>query len=248
LWRYANFQIVRAWTLANYTDAIASGPYRNLLRNTLAIALAAGTASVVVAYTFAHVVRFHLKRWQEPLIFAVVVALFSGYLVRIYAWRTILGDRGVVNEALQGLGIAQEPITVLLYSRFAAILVLCNFLIPLAVLPIYAALQDIREEEVEAARDLGATPWRAFRSVTLPLAWNGVTVAFALVFIIAAGDYVTPQLVGGTSGTMIGQAIARAFNLTFNWPQGAALSFLLLGVVLAIVALVRVVTSRVVLK
>ena len=108
-----------------------------------------------------------------------------------------------------------------------------NFLIPLAILPIYAALQNVRDEEIEAARDLGASAAGAFWRVTFPLAWGGVFAAFALTFIIAAGDYVTPQLVGGTSGGMIGRSIASTFGTAFNWPLGAALSFLTLAFVLA---------------
>lgn len=245
-WTSEAFELVGDWTLANYREALTDDLYRDLFRQTIATALAAATLTVVVAYGFAHAIRFHLRRYQEPLLFLVVVALFSGYLVRVYAWRTILGDQGIVNEALRRLGLIDAPLSFLLFSRVATIVVFVNFLVPLAVLPIYAALQNVRDEEIEAARDLGAGAFGAFRRVTLPLAWGGVFAAFALTFIIAAGDYVTPQLVGGTRGGMIGRTIASSFGTAFNWPLGAALSFLTLAFVLAILGVVRLIGARVV--
>jgi spermidine/putrescine transport system permease protein len=208
--------------------------------------LSAAAITTVLAYAFAHAIRFQLRRYQDFLLFLVLVALFSGYLVRIYAWRTLLGNEGIVNEGLRRAGVIDEPLSFLLYSRPAAIVVLVNFLVPLAVLPIYGSLQNVGDDEVEAARDLGAGAFGAFRRVTLPLAWSGVFVAFSVSFIIAAGDYVTPQLVGGTSGAMIGRAIADKFGVTFAWPLGAALAFLTLAFVLALVAVFRVVSGRVV--
>ena len=245
-WKTESYQLIPDWTVANYVEGLTQSVYRDLFRNTIQIAILAAAITVIVAYGFAHAIRFHLRRWQEPLLFAVIVALFSGYLVRIYAWQTILGDQGIINEALRRLGLVDQPLTFLLYSRPATVLVLVNFLVPLAVLPIYAALQNVRDEEVEAARDLGAGALRAFRKVTLPLAWSGIFVAFSFSFIIAAGDYVTPQLIGGTSGAMIGRAVADKFGITFAWPLGAALSFLTLAFVLAILLVLQRVSARLV--
>ena len=245
-WTVEAYDLAATWTLANYRDALTDPIYRSLFAQTLMTAGGAAFVTVGVAYVFAHAIRFHLRRHQEFLLFLVVVALFSGYLVRIYAWRTILGDEGVINGGLVALGLIAEPLSFLLFSRIATAIVLVNFLVPLAVLPIYAALQNVRDEEIEAARDLGASPASAFLRVTLPLAWNGVFAAFGFAFIIAAGDYVTPQLVGGTQGGMIGRTIASTFGTAFNWPLGAALSFLTLVFVLAILGVLRVGFGRVV--
>jgi spermidine/putrescine transport system permease protein len=245
-WTVDGFDLAATWTLENYTEALTDPIYQTLFAQTLLTAGTAALVTTVVAYVFAHAIRFHLRHYQEALLFLVIVALFSGYLVRIYAWRTILGDQGVINQALLGLGLVQEPLSFLLFSRVATIIVLVNFLVPLAVLPIYAALQNVRDEEIEAARDLGASPLGAFWRVTLPLAWGGVFAAFGLTFIIAGGDYVTPQLVGGTSGTMIGRTIASTFGTAFNWPLGAALSFLTLTFVLVILGVLRLASGRVV--
>ncbi|MGH8609794.1 MAG: ABC transporter permease [Gammaproteobacteria bacterium] len=238
-WTKRGFEFIADWTTENYASTLGDEVYRSLLQNTVEIGLQASALAVAIAYTFAHVIRFHLQRWQAALLFLVLIAAFSGYLVRVYSWRTILGNNGIINETLQRLGVIDEPLSFLLYSRTATIIVLGNFLVPFALVPIYAALQNVQNEEVEVARDLGCGPVRALFKVTLPLAWPGIFAAFALCFIVAAGDYVTPQLVGGTSGTMIGRAISDSFGVTFEWPTGAALSFITLATALVIIALVR---------
>jgi spermidine/putrescine transport system permease protein len=245
VWRLRSYQIVSEWNLDNYRAALESDIYRRLLWNTFRIAGLTALLTVTIAYVFAHALRFHLQRVQNQLVLLVLVAAFSGYLVRIYAWRTILGERGFVNTVLHDLGLTDRPLDFLLFNRFAAILVLSNFLLPVAVLTVYAALQNIRDSEIEAARDLGAGMFTTLRRVTLPLAWPGIYAALALCFIFAAGDYLTPMLVGGTSGTMVGRTIADAFNAQFDWPSGAALSFLTLAIVLLVLAVVRVVGNRV---
>lgn len=243
-WTVDGYDIVARWTLGNYADAVSDPVYRSLMRNTLVIAAIVSAITLVIAYAFAHALRFHLARWQEPLLLLVLVALFSGYLVRIYAWRTILGNEGIVNEGLRALGVIEQPLSFLLYNRWAAILVLVNFAVPVAILPIYAALQNVQGEAIEAARDLGCGRFTAFRRVTLPLAWPGLFFSFALTFVIAAGDYVVPQLVGGSSGTMVGKIISDKFALAFDWPGGAALAFTALACVLLVLAVVKLVGDR----
>ncbi len=245
-WKTQNYTILHDWTGHNYQDVASDPVYRTLLLNTGEIAFETTIVATLVGYAFAHAIRFHLRRQQRLLLFVVMVAMFSGYLVRIYAWRTILGDTGIVNALLQDLGVIHSPLTFLLYSRAAAIIVLSNFLVPLALLPIYAALENVSDDEVEAARDLGCGAWRALWKVTLPLAWRGVFAAGALCFIVASGDYVTPELVGGTSGSMVGRAISTAFTSAFDWPGGAALAFITLAVTLAVIGVLRFVSGRVV--
>jgi spermidine/putrescine transport system permease protein len=245
-WTKRGFEFVADWTVENYTGTLGDEVYRTLLRNTIEIALLASVIAVILGYAFAHVVRFYLRRWQAPLMFLVLVAAFSGYLVRVYSWRTILGRNGIVNETLLQLGFVDRPLTFLLYSRTAAVIVLANFLLPIALAPMYVALQNVTDGEIEAARDLGCGPARVHRKVTIPRARPGIFAAFALCFLVASGDYVTPQLVGGTSGTMIGRAIVDAFGITYEWPIGAALSFSTLAVVLLTIGLLSVVTARVV--
>ena len=245
-WRLSNFQIVPEWNLDNYKNAITDPSMRILLRNTLVIALCTALATTLIAVTVASVLRFRLARWQQHVMFLIMVALFSGYLVRIFAWETLLGTRGAINTALQGVGVIDHPISALLYTRFSTVLVLTNFLVPIAVIPCYAAFQNIRESEVQAARDLGASAAQTYRRVVLPLAWPGVFAAFSLTFIVAAGDYLTPALVGGRSGAMVGKLIADTFLNQFDWPAGASLAILDLVAVLACLAVARVVSRRVI--
>lgn len=245
-WSVNVFALEPGFSLENYRTALTDPNYRTLFKNTLEIALVVGAITTVVAYGFAHVLRFHLRRYQEILLFVVLIALFSGYLVRIYAWRTILGNNGLINSALEELGLIDEPLTALLFSRAAVILVLLNYLVPLAILPIYAAMQNVRDDEVEASRDLGAGAVRTFWKVTLPRARTGVFAAFALTFILSAGDYLTPTLVGGPSGAMIGTVIADNFGGIANWPLGSATSFLTVALMLGVLGVVGLVFRKVV--
>jgi spermidine/putrescine transport system permease protein len=144
------------------------------------------------------------------------------------------------------LHLIHQPLGFLLFSNFATIRVLSNFLIPLAMLPCHAALENVTDAHIDAARDLGCGPWRTLWRVVVPIAWPGFFVALALTSIIASGDYLTPQQVGGPSGTMIGQNIADIFLNEFNWPQGAALAFVTLAAVLVSVGALRFLSGRVV--
>ena len=177
-------------------------------------------------------------------LFIAVVTLFGGSLMKIYAWRTILGTEGVLNTALIGAGLIDQPITVLLFSPPAVVLTLIHFLLPFAILPVYAALRGIADIEIEAARDLGAPPWKILRDVVVPRARSGLVAAFALCLLVAIGDYVTPILVGGTM-SMYGQMIAPTFGNFMNWPLGAAMSITILVVALLLVLLANALLARI---
>ena len=229
-----DLRVEPAFSLENYRDAVVGGLYRELIARTLITALLVAFIVVALSYAFAYVATFVFPRHRELLLFAVLASLFGGYLVRIYAWRTILGEEGLVNSALSSLGLIEEPLDFLVFSRFAVVVTLVNFLLPFGILPLYSAMQNVPREAIEAARDLGGGPLAVFRTVTLPLTSTGVRVAFAFAFVLAAGDYVTPTLVGGTSGQLIGNVIADQFGVAFNWPLGAALAIVTLVVVLVV--------------
>jgi spermidine/putrescine transport system permease protein len=183
--------------------------------------------------------RFVLQRRGTLILQLVLLSLFSGYLVRIYAWRTILGKQGLLNTTLQYLGLIDEPLDFLIYSQFAVIVTLCGLLLPLAVLPIYSAMLNVSDDVLEAARDLGAGFRHRMRTVLLPMVMPGVTTAFAFAFLLSAGDFVTPSLVGGMQSTMIGNIIADQFRgIGANWPLGAALAFVTIGAMVAVCATV----------
>ena len=199
---------------------------------------------VTIGMAFAYAVRFKAGRYGDALVMATMITLFGGYLVKIYAWKSILGADGLLNQALMKLGILDAPAPWLLYSRGAVIVTLMHFLLPFAILPLYAALRNVSFATLEAARDLGATPTQTFWRVVVPQCRAGLFAAFAFIFLLAAGDYVTPLLIGGTSGSMLGQFIALEFSTRFNWPAGAAMSFGLLGASLLVLGASRLMVAR----
>jgi spermidine/putrescine transport system permease protein len=199
---------------------------------------------VAIGMAFAYAARFKAGRYGDALVMVTMITLFGGYLVKIYAWKSILGADGLFNQALMKLGILDAPAPWLLYSRGAVVLTLMHFLLPFAILPLYAALRNVSVVTLEAARDLGATPTQTFWRVVVPQCRAGLFAAFAFIFLLAAGDYVTPLLIGGTSGSMLGQFIALEFSTRFNWPAGAAMSFGLLGASLLVLAAGRLLIAR----
>ncbi|MCI0454375.1 MAG: ABC transporter permease subunit, partial [Candidatus Dadabacteria bacterium] len=141
-----------------------------------------------------------------------------GYLVKIYAWKSILGTEGILNSAFLTLGLIDEPLTIFIYNPGAVVVTLLNFLLPLAVLPIYGSLRSVLDITLEAARDLGAGPSRVLFGIVVPQCRAGLFAAFTLSFLIASGDYVTPRFLGGPYTAMMGDFIETQFSLRFNWP------------------------------
>ncbi len=230
----ATLEITPAFKFVNYRAAGSGALYRDIILRTVLLGLVVAIAVVALAYCFAYIATFVFPRQRELLLFLMLASIFGGYLVRIYAWRTILGDEGLINTFLIWLGVIREPLHFLLFSRFAVFITLLNFLLPFGVLPLYGALQNVPRDALEAARDLGAGPVAVFRTVLLPLTVTGIRIAFAFAFVLAAGDYVTPELVGGTNGIMIGNVIADQFGVAYNWPLGAALALTTLLAVLLV--------------
>jgi spermidine/putrescine transport system permease protein len=162
----------------------------------------------------------------------LIIPAWTSFMLRVLAWRLILGSNGLLNTFLIWLGVIQEPISGLFYSVNAVIITLVYIWIPFAALPIYVALLRIEPGLLEAASDLGARPWQGFFKVTLPLSIPGVLAAFLYVFIPTVGEYVTPALVGGPNGLMIGNIIWDQFMRGLDWPMGATLSLIVMLIVL----------------
>jgi len=233
-WQLKFYELVPGFSFENYVEV-----YREYLHAgifTFSIALIIATLTTVIGFMLAYLIRFRAGRYGPILLFLVMITLFGGYLVKIYAWKTILGTQGILNAGLMALGIIDEPIAWILYSPHAVVLTLVHFLLPFAVLPIYGALRGISDDPLEAARDLGARPLRVLIDIVLPQAMPGITAGFALAFLISAGDYVTPRLVGGTSTFMVGNFIESQFVNRLNAPVGSALSFSVLAACLVTLA------------
>ena len=232
------------FTLKNYVATWAD--YYDAMGSTLLIAFAIGALTTLLALGFAYAIRFKCGRFETPLLFLALITLFGGYLVKIYAWKSILGREGILNQFLRWTGLIDQPLDALLYSVNGVVITLTYFLLPFAILPIYGNLRAIRPATIEAARDLGAGRWAVLRDIVIPQCEKGIVIAFTFAFLITAGDYVTPRFVGG-GAAMMGHFIELQFSLGFNWPMGSAMAFTVMAVSLALVMLFRAGLRRVLL-
>jgi spermidine/putrescine transport system permease protein len=188
----------------------------------------------VIAYPIAYFLALGTSKRKYTLLLLIIVPFFTSFLLRVAAWKFILGDQGLINSFFYSTGLRadEHPIPQLLYSQFTVMLVLGYVWIPFVALPIFVSLENLDRRLLEAASDLGASRWQAFRRVTLPLSLPGVVAAFVFIFIPTIGEYVTPSLVGGNKGFMFGNAIQDLFGPGFDWTTGAVLSMFLFGAVL----------------
>jgi ABC-type spermidine/putrescine transport system permease subunit I len=223
------YEVSRPFTLDAYSDALTTDVNRTLAVNSLVVGFCAAAGTVIVGLPVAYWLRFAAGRLQIPVLFLITATLFASYLVRIFAWQSILGGNGLLNSGLRRLGIIDEPLGFLLYNRFAVTVALVHIFLPYVVLVLYAGFRPVSPALIEAAQDLGANAFTRWRRVILPLVAAPAATAFLLVFVLSAADYVTPQFVGGTDGALLGVRIQAALTGVGNWPLGAALSFLMLG-------------------
>jgi spermidine/putrescine transport system permease protein len=231
--------LLQFWTptLEQYASVAAIGSYWRLLGISALTALGIGISAIVLAYPLAYFLALRAGPRAGFYLVLLLVPFWTSYLLRVMAWKILLGTEGVINSFLIYIGIIQEPLTALLYNRTAVILTLVYVWIPFAALPILAALQRIDTSLFEAAADLGARPIRQFTRITLPLSLPGVFAAFFMVFIPTVGEYVTPLLVGGSRGFLYGNIIQDFFTKAANWPLGSALSMIMLVATMILVAL-----------
>lgn len=226
-WTQDYLDISTSFTLANYTEAFGDPLYMQLLRRSLLIAGAVTVATVVLAFPIAYFVSFHVAPERKSLwLFLITIPFWTSYLIRVFLWKVILGYNGVLNSGLQGLGLIDAPLSVILYNANAVVITLAHAFAPFAILPIFVALEKIDRSLLEASMDLGETRTTTFLRVTLPLAMPGVVAAVLIVFIPTIGDYVTPRLVGGPDGLMIANMIQTQFLRLNNAPMGATLAVL----------------------
>jgi len=232
------FQVTGTFTLANYQYAFGSEAI-SLLLKTLGIGALAAVLCTTLGFTFAYAARFFLGRWGTRVIVVVAFMLLGGsYLVRVFAWSSILGTEGIVNTALMGIGIINSPLQFLFFGYFAVIVTLVYVYLPFAILPIYAGLQGVDEETLEASRDLGAGFWRTLTRVVVPQSRSAIASAFAFTYILCCADYITPRLVGGIKGQMLGNVASLQFGGAANYSRGAALAVtLVLGIVAGFVVI-----------
>jgi len=246
-WTQNGFELDTSFTLANYWALIEPAdeptmwmgipfPFENpvyaiLMLKSLVMSLAVTAAVILIAYPMAYFLAFRVTRYKALWIIIITIPFWTSYLLRVFSWKIMLGFNGVINSGLMSLGIIAEPLSFLLYNPPAVVITLTHAWVTFAVLPIYVSLEKIDRSLLEAATDLGDSKWQRFRRVTLPLSLPGTISAALLVFIPTVGDYVTPTLVGGPGGTMIGNSIQSLFLKQDNSPRGAALSIVMMAIV-----------------
>jgi spermidine/putrescine transport system permease protein len=223
--------IVHTWSFANYRDLLSHDVYRQTLLRSAWIATRVMLFSLVLGYPVAYLLSFHAGLRKNLLYQLVIIPLWVSYLVRAYAWKTILGTDGVLNTSLQYLHLSQHPLQFLLYSPFAVVLTLTHIYTPFAFLPVYAAMEHIPRNLIEASHDLGASRLQTFWRVVLPLSIPGVIAGATFAFVLSFGDFLAPLLLGGPSGIMISNVVVSLFGAAYNWPLGAAISFCMLALV-----------------
>lgn len=222
------FGVQTPFTLHNYSEAISTHTNFTLAWNSFIVGLAVSGITLLIGLPVAYWVKYSAGRWELPVLFLLIAALFGSYLVRIYAWRTILGENGVLNDGLQRLGVISKPLGFILFSKFAVIIALVHIMLPIVILMLYAAFRPLEPRYLEAAQDLGASAAQRWRRVVLPLVAAPAATAFMLVFILSASDYVTPQFLGGTKGSLIGLQIQQQFQVLGDYAGGAALAICVL--------------------
>lgn len=216
--------VVKVFSLENYSEAINSDVVRTLFTRTFVIAFMAAGIATAIAYPAAYIVVRKMGRFKLAAALLILVPLWVSFLLRVFAWRIVLGERGILNGFLTSTSLLDEPSDAFLYSRTTVVLTLTYIVIPYVFLASYTVLERIPDSVYEASADCGASPWRTFWRVVWPLSRPGVAIGFAIGFVLAFGDYVTPQMVGGVEGTMLGSIVIQQFGTANNWPYGAAIA------------------------
>jgi len=243
-WTIRDGLIVHHWNLGNYVALFSKPIYLEVLFRTMRIAASVTLCSLLLGYPLAYYLSFHSGARKELLYQLVIVPLWVSYLVRGYAWKTILGSEGVLNGFLQYLHLTHEPVASLLYSPSAVVLMLTHIYTPFVFLPIYAALEHIPRPLVEASHDLGAGSAQTFLRVILPFSLPGLLAGATFAFVLSLGDFLAPLLVGGPSGTMIANVVQSLFGAAFDWPLGAAISVCILLITLTLLFLTEHLEKR----
>jgi len=223
-----NFVIGEPWTTGNYDSALTLGVNRTMAWNSIVTGFLTAGVTVGLGLPIAHWLRFSAGRWATPVLSLVVASMFAGYLVRIYAWRTILGRNGVLNSALESANVIDEPLEFLIFNRTSVIIAELHLALPFAIVILYAAMRPIRPDLLEAADDLGAGPIVQWTKVVLPLMAAPMASAWMFVFIISSSDFVTPQFLGGPRGQLLGTQINRYFREAGAYGKGGALAIVMI--------------------
>ena len=231
-------------SLSNYKEFLVGEIYIRTLFRTIFLALVVMFSCILLGYPVAYFLARYAGRFKYAILLMLVIPLFMSYIIKIYMMRSILGYSGLINKVLKMLNLIDKPLEFFLWNQNSVIITLVIILLPLIIIPTFTSLEKIPKNIVEASFDLGCKPFQAFRYVIFPIGFPGLVVGSIFVFILALGDFVTPQLVGGTSGFTFGKIIYSNFGLAFNWPFGAALASILLIISVIIILITNHLTGK----
>jgi spermidine/putrescine transport system permease protein len=238
-----------SFTLANYEKLLERPGYARILLRSVGIAASVTFIAVILAYPLAYFVAFDVRKRKLIWLILITLPFWTSYLLRVFAWKVVLGWNGAINSGLMSLGIIDEPFGFLLYNPLSVVITMSHAWATFAILPIYLSLEKIDRNLFDASADLGDGPFKTFFRVTLPLSMPGVIAASVIIFIPTVGDYITPALVGGPDGLMVSNLIQAQFGKANNWPFGAAVSVVSISsvtvIALLFVAFVRRLTARI---
>jgi ABC-type spermidine/putrescine transport system permease subunit I len=239
-WETIDYNVVHHWTLDNYHYFFSVSTYIHTMWATIWVSVLATSLTIGVAFPFTYWLVRYVRRGalQRLLLVLVILPFWTSYLLRVYSWLNILGDRGAINRFLQWIHLTHQPVSFFLYDRPAVILVLVYLYFPFAVLTLYASLERFDWDQFKAAMDLGATPRIAITRILLPQIKPGITTAVIFVFIPILGEYLAPQLVGGAQGVMIGNLIVNFFTGA-QYTRGAAAALLIAALIVVLLVVFR---------
>lgn len=234
-----DMRFIPGLSLHNFVRVFTTEPYLSVIIKSARIGLMTSVLSALVAYPLAFALAFHIRseRLKFVLYLLVIVPWWASYLVKAYAWKTILGTNGILNLTLQSLGLTHAPVRLFLYNEFSVVLTLTYIFTPFAVLSIYAALERVPTSLIEAARNLGANGWEIFVRIVLPISIPGVVAGAIIVFSLAFGDFVSPVLVGGADSVMISNVVINLLGVAFDWPMAAAIGLVIITLGLGLITL-----------
>ena len=218
--------------------------YLEIYKNTFVMALTGTLGCLAIGYPFAYFLATRAGKYKTLLFFLVIVPFWTSLLIRTYAWLLLLSEGGPLSSGLQAIGVIDKPLDIL-YTSFAVWIGIVYDYLPLMVFPLYVAIERMDPRLKEAARDLGAGRWATFRRVTMPLTLPGVITGCLLTFIPMTGEYVVPEILGGAKTFLIGNLVANEFRTAIDWPFGAALSMVLVAMMLVVIVIyIRVLGRR----
>jgi spermidine/putrescine transport system permease protein len=244
LFRAEKNLIIRDPSLDNYVNFFGNWTYSGTFLGTVFLCLQVMAVSIIVGYPIAWYIWQQKGSTRYLLLLLAAVPLFMSYIVKLYTLRSMLGLNGLVNQALLGLGLIAKPSQIFLFNQRAVLMTMVVIYLPFVILPIFLALERIPRSLLQASADLGAGAWDTFRRVVLPLSLPGTIAGALFTGVLALGDFITPQMVGGTTGFTIGRVIFSQFGLAYNWPFGAAMAAILLVTALAGIILAGYAVSR----